>query len=203
MRGPAVGERHLHCLAGPMCHRGRHGRQRGHPRRQHLAAQQRVHQRALAPLGLAHDQHSQPRRPEPLPQRRQHSGVGFIGQPGQFVKRRRQRVGQFGCAHTASYLFRQGPLAAMPQFDGGPLRRRLSLRLTRPRRPWRPAAAPGALPAAANAARGAHFPAPSTPFSRPSRAPPFAKRGSILPSIARRSHRQAGPNVYASPRQAI
>jgi len=36
-------------------HGGGHGGQRGHPRRQHVAIQQRVDQRALAPLSLADD----------------------------------------------------------------------------------------------------------------------------------------------------
>jgi len=61
----------------------RHRGQRRHPRRQHRTAEQRIDQRALAPLGLTRHQHPQPRRRQPVPQRRQLLPVPVGAQRGQ------------------------------------------------------------------------------------------------------------------------
>src|ERR1700691_2392925 len=62
------------------------------------------------------------------------------------ARSRSRSAGHLGGAHTASHLFRQGPSAAMPRFDGGPLRRRLGFRLARPPPPPPPPPPPRPLP---------------------------------------------------------
>ena len=65
----------------------RDGGQRSHPGRQHVPAQQRVDQRALASLGLADHQDPQPCRIQPVQQRRQLLPVPIRPQRGQLAQR--------------------------------------------------------------------------------------------------------------------
>ena len=70
----------------------RDGGQRSDPRRQQVPSQQRVDQRALAPLGLADHQDPQPCRIQPVQQRRQLLPLPFRPQRGQLAQRADQCV---------------------------------------------------------------------------------------------------------------
>jgi hypothetical protein len=82
----AVEEPHLDALVVAVPHRRGDRGQRSDPGRQHVTAQQRVDQRALAAFGLAGHQDAQPGRRQPVLQRRQPFPVPFRAQRSQLAQ---------------------------------------------------------------------------------------------------------------------
>jgi hypothetical protein len=81
-------------------------RQRRDAHRQQRTAEERVDQRALAPLGFPRDQHPQPLPGQPAAQRVQGGAVIVPSQAGQLIQGRGKGAAIVCCAHMASYPHR-------------------------------------------------------------------------------------------------
>ncbi len=118
--GPAAREDRRDTLVRAVPDGRRQRGQRCHPGGQHRAAEQGVHQRALAPLGLSGDQHPQPLPGEPAPQPIDKVPLLVAAQPQKLPERGQQRVGLSGNEHAASYLCQAGTIGGRPRLEAGP-----------------------------------------------------------------------------------